>query len=157
MLVFIQLAFRCQADVCSAASTPTKRETMGLIEKRLIKRGQEEWVPEANKELQEVTKGPQVYEVAWATFESDADALNNLQNQGLRRITAAFRVVCGDDLGKEAVQESVKKVIVTNIATSAEKSILVKDGAATIAGAWGKGGDGFFTDREIQLALEKQL
>jgi hypothetical protein len=130
---------------------------MGLIEKRLIKKGQEEWVPEANKELQEVTKGTQTYEVVWTTFESDAEALNNLQNQGLRRITSAFRVVCMDDLGKEAVQESVKKVLVTNVASPAEKSIQVKDGAATIAGAWGKGSDGYFTDREIQLMLEKQL
>lgn len=130
---------------------------MGLIEKRLIKKGQEEWIPEANKELQGETKGSQVYEVDWASFESDAEALNNLQNQALRRITSAFRVICSDDLGKEAVQEAVKKVVVTNVATPAGKSILVKDGAATIAAAWGKGTDGYFTDREIQLTLEKQL
>jgi len=130
---------------------------MGLIEKRLIKKGQEEWVPEANKELQEVTKGSQVYEVDWATFETDADGLNNVQNQALRRITAAFRVVCSDDLGKEAVHESVKKIVVRNVGTHAEKSIVVKDGAAVVSGAWGKGVDGYFTDREIQLSIEKQI
>ena len=130
---------------------------MGLIEKRLIKKGQEEWVPEANKELQEVTQGQQVYEVDWATFESDAEALNNLQNQALRRITAGFRVVCIDDLGKEAVQESIKKVLVKNVATPGDKSILVKDGAAIISGAWGKGSDGYFTDLDIKRSLEKQL
>jgi hypothetical protein len=130
---------------------------MGLIEKRLIKKGQEEWIPEANKDLQEVTKGSQVYEVDWASFESDGEALNNLQNQGLRRITSAFRVICVDDLGREAVQEKVKKVVVTNVATPAEKRILVEGGAATVAGAWGKGDSGYFTDREIQLTLEKQL
>ena len=130
---------------------------MGLIEKRLIKKGQEEWIPEANKELQEVTKGSQVYEVDWSTFETDEGALKNLQNQGLHRITAAFRVVCIDDLGKEAVQEQVKKVIVKNTEKPADKSVTVKDGTAIVVGAWGKGSEGYFTDRDIQLAIEKQL
>ena len=130
---------------------------MGLIEKRLIKKGQEEWVPEANKELQEVTKGEQVYEVEWPTFESDADALNNLQNQGLRRITNAFRVICTDDLGKEATQEKIQRIVLKNVASPSEKSIVVKDGALTVQCAWSKGGEGYYTDRELQLAIEKQI
>ena len=134
-----------------------QEDTVGLIEKRLIKQGREEWVPAAEKELQELTGASTTYEVDWDSFSSDAEALNNLQNQGLRRITNAIRVICRDELGKEAVHESIKKIVVKNVASPAEKSILVKDGAAWVQGAWAKGGEGYFTDRDIQLSLEKQI
>jgi len=36
---------------------------MGLIEKRLIKLGLEEWLPESIKDLREITGGQQFYEM----------------------------------------------------------------------------------------------
>jgi hypothetical protein len=130
---------------------------MGLIEKRLIKQGKEEWVPTAQKELREVTSGEQVYEVDWDTFANDEVALNNVQNQGLRRITAAFRIVCRDDLGKEAARDSVQKIVLKNVGEVSAKGVTIKDGIMSVHCAWGKGTDGYFTDREIQLAIEKQI
>lgn len=130
---------------------------MGLIEKRLIKQGQEEWIPGAIKELRELTGGQQVYEVDWNSFSTDAEALNNVQNQGMRRINAAFRAICCDNLGKEAANEGVKTVLLRNVAAPSEKSVEVKDGVVTVQCAWGKGGDGYFTDRELQLIIEKAL
>lgn len=130
---------------------------MGLIEKRLIKQGQEEWVPAAQKELRELTGGEQVYEVDWNTFSSDADALQNVQNQGLRRINGAFRNICRDDLGKEAVNEQITKVVLRNLATPSEKGVSLAEGVVTVQCAWAKGSDGYFTDLEIQKMLEKVL
>jgi len=130
---------------------------MGLIENRLIKLGKEEWVPAAQKELRELTSGQQVYEVDWTTFSSDADALQNLQNQGLRRINGAFRNICRDDLGKEAVNEQIKKIVVRNVATPSEKSVSLADGVVTVLGAWGKGSDGYFVDLDMAKTIEKSL
>lgn len=130
---------------------------MGLIENRLIKLGKEEWVPAAQKELRELTSGQQVYEVDWTTFSSDADALQNLQNQGLRRINGAFRNICRDDLGKEAVNEQIKKIVVRNVATPAEKSVSLAEGVVTVLGAWGKGSDGYFVDLDMAKTIEKAL
>ncbi|MEP7121593.1 MAG: hypothetical protein ABJE95_11805 [Byssovorax sp.] len=129
---------------------------MGLIEKRLIKQGQEEWLPESIKDLREVTGGQQIYEMDWETFATDADALNNVNNQGLRRITAAFRIICADDLGKEAAA-TLSKIVVRNVPTVAEKGVTVKDGIATVLAAYGKGSDGYFTDNELIKRLEKLL
>src|SRR5580700_1885802 len=122
---------------------------MGLIEKRLIRSGQQEWVPEAQKELRELTHGEQVYEVDWEGFTSDEAALNNLQNQALRRINAAFRVVCRDDLGQEAVKEEIAKIVVRNASEPAKKGMALKDGTFTFTAALGKGDAGYFTDNEI--------
>jgi hypothetical protein len=130
---------------------------MGLIEKRLIKQGQEEWVPAAQKELRELTGGEQVYEVDWTTFSSDADALQNVQNQGLRRINGAFRNICRDDLGKEAANEGVTSILLKNVANPSEKSISLAEKVVTIQCAWAKGSDGYFSDLEIQKAIEKAL
>lgn len=130
---------------------------MGLIEKRLIKQGKEEWIPTANQELRELTGGEQVYDVDWDTFSSDAEGLQNLQGQGFRRINAAIRVICRDDLGKEAMAESVKKILLRDVDDPAQKEITVKDGVITIQCAWGKGGDGYYEDGEIRRIIERAL
>lgn len=130
---------------------------MGLIEKRLIKQGQEEWVPEAQKELRELTGSEQVIEVVWDGFTSDEAALNNIRFQGLRRVIAAFRVVCVDDLGKEAVKEQVQKVVVHNADDPAKKGMTLKDGAFALTAAFGKGDAGYFTDNEIIKWLQRAL
>jgi hypothetical protein len=130
---------------------------MGLIEKRLIRIAQQEWLPEAQKELRGLTGGEQVYDVEWDGFLSDEAALNNLQNQGIRRITSAFRVVCRDDLGLEAVKEQVARVVVRNVSDPAKKGMSVKDGAFVFAVALGKGDAGYFTDNEIINFLQRAL
>lgn len=130
---------------------------MGLIERRLIKVGQEEWAPIAQKELRELTASEQTYDVDWDSFSSDADALNNVRNQGMQRINGAFRVICADDLGKEAVRDQVKSIVLRNVASIGEKGISLKDGVLLIKCAWGKGTDGYYSDTEIMRAVEKML
>jgi hypothetical protein len=130
---------------------------MGLIEKRMIKEGREQWVPEAQKELRELTGSEQVYDVDWDTFSSDEAALNNVRNQGFRRINSAFRIVCGDDLGKEAVKEQLQRVVVRNVDDPSKKSLAVKDGAFTVIAAWGKGDAGYYTDNELIRFLNRAL
>jgi hypothetical protein len=130
---------------------------MGLIEKRLIKLGKEEWVPEANKELQELTGGAHVYDVDWETFATDEAALNNLQNQGLRRITAAIRVVARDDLGKESLRETFKRIAVKNSADIKARGVTVKEDALVITCAYGKGSEGYYSDNELIRLIEPQL
>jgi hypothetical protein len=130
---------------------------MGLIEKRLIKQGMEEWVPEAQKDLRGLTGGEQTYSVDWDSFSSDEAALNNVRNQGFRRINAAFRVVCSDELGKEAVKEQVATVAVRNTDDAAKKSLSLKDGAFTVVAAYGKGDVGYYTDNEIMNYLQRAL
>jgi hypothetical protein len=130
---------------------------MGLIEKRLIRSGQQEWVPEAQKELRGLTAGEQVYEVDWDGFSSDEAALNNLQNQCLRRINAAFRIVCRDDLGQEAVKETIARIVVRNVSDAAQKGLELKDKAFTVTVALGKGDVGYFTDNDIIKFLQRAL
>lgn len=130
---------------------------MGLIEKRLIRTGQQEWIPEAQKELRELTGSEQVYEVEWDGFSSDEAALNNFQNQAIRRINSAFRVVCRDDLGRDAVKEQITRILVRNVNDPAKKGMQLKDGTFTYTVAMGKGDAGYFSDNEIIIFLQRAL
>lgn len=130
---------------------------MGLIEKRLIKEGKESWVPGANKDLQQVTGGAQEFVVEWEGFENDAEALKNLENQGMQRIVRGLRAVCHDDLGKEAVNEQIKSIVVQNTDDKSKNSIVLADGKATFTIALGQGSTGWFSELEIKKDLEKKL
>jgi len=130
---------------------------MGLIEKRLIKEAKDSWLPGEQKDMQEAAGAPVVIDVDWATFESDEAALKNLQHLGVRKLSNAFRVICVDELGKEAVRESIKRIVVVNAKDAPEPKVELKDGAVTLAFAFGKGSDGCMTDLQIARTLERLL
>ncbi|MDI3288868.1 hypothetical protein [Polyangium sp. 15x6] len=129
---------------------------MGLIEKRLIKEAKESWLPDEQKAIQDAAGAPVVVDVDWATFETDEAALKYVQHLGVRLLANAFRVICVDDLGKEAVREGVKRVVVTNLKEGAA-SVDLKDGVVTLACVFGKGSDGCIRDLDIAKTLTRLL
>ncbi|MDI1437710.1 hypothetical protein [Polyangium sorediatum] len=129
---------------------------MGLIEKRLIKEAKESWLPEEQKDIQKEVGAPVVVDVDWATFETDEAALKNVQHLGVRKLANAFRVICVDELGKEAVREGVKRIVVTNLKEGAP-SVGLKDGVVTLACVFAKGSDGCITDLDIAKILTRAL
>lgn len=130
---------------------------MGLIEKRLIKEAKETWVLEEQKDMRAIANSDVVIDIDWATFESDEPALRNLQHLGVRKLSNAFRVVCVDDLGKEAVRDSIKRVVVTNDKDVKEASVNLDAGTVTLRCAFAKGSDGCMGDLAIARALERML
>lgn len=130
---------------------------MGLIEKRLIKEAKETWVLEEQKDMRAIANSDVVIDIDWATFESDEPALRNLQHLGVRKLSNAFRVVCVDDLGKEAVRDSIKRVVVTNDKDVKEASVNLDAGTVTLRCAFAKGSDGCMGDLSIARALERML
>lgn len=130
---------------------------MGLIEKRLIKEAKETWVPEEQKDMRDIASSEVVIDIDWPSFESDEPALRNLQHLGVRKMSNAFRVICVDELGKEAVRESIKRFVVTNVKDAKEGSVHLADGTLTLSCAFGKGSDGCMGDLQIARALERML
>jgi len=129
---------------------------MGLIEKRLIKEAKESWLPGEQKDIQDVAGAPVVVDVDWATFEVDEVALKNVQHLGVRKLANAFRVICVDELGKEAVRERVKRIFVTNL-KEGTPSVVIENDVVTLACMFGKGTDGCLTDLQIARTLERML
>lgn len=130
---------------------------MGLIEKRLIKEAKESWILEEQKDMRAIAGSEVVIDVDWASFETDEPALKNLQHLGVRKVSNAFRVICGDDLGKEAVRDSIQRVVVVNVKDAKEGTVVLENGTVTLRGAFAKGSDGCMGDLAIARALERML
>ncbi len=132
---------------------------MGLKEKRMIHQQKEEILPSISNELKEISGADIEWVVDWDSFSKSFEALNNIENQGLRRILDAFRDVCKDDIGKEAVQEGVKQIMVKNFEDVSEVKNTFDSGAGvlTVHGAWAASWEGYPQASEIRDILEEGL
>jgi len=132
---------------------------MGLAERREVKKHQEETVPTLEQELEEICGVRIPYEVDWDSFARDGASLGWVgTTSGFQNINDGLREVCRDDLGKEAVRESIKRIAIENIPDKAENKIEVADEALTVHWAWGKGDDAFsFSYTRVREAVENAL
>ena len=130
---------------------------MGLNERRKIKELQDTTFPQRVKEIEEICGKAIPYDVDWSSFDGDLPGLNFLDNLSCHRLNMALRVICVDDMGKEAVRETVKKVRLRNVRTPGEKSLAFADGTLDMACAYAAGLDGAFSDDEIRSLLLANL
>src|SRR4051812_29136775 len=96
---------------------------MGLEEKRKIKELSEVTIPERQRELLEITGSPLVYDVDWASFADDLEALKFVDNLACHRLNMALRAICIDKLAKDAIRESLAKIKIVNVKTPDEMSL----------------------------------
>jgi hypothetical protein len=129
-----------------------------LDEKREMKKANDEWLPVKNKELAELSGGGKMsFEVDWATFEGNLQAMNWLEFNGPQQVVNAFRMIGTDDLGKEALRDGVKKIVVKNTAEEKDKGMAMKDGVFTLTCSFAKSPGGRFTHDQIKEFLSSKL
>lgn len=129
---------------------------MGLEEKRKMRDLQDTVLPERTAELLEITGSPVQYDIDWDSFADDIGALNFLDNLSCHRTNMALRVICSDDLGKEAVQEGLKTIKLKNV-KKPEMSITFGGGVLEMHLAYALGTDGYYSDNDIREVLMKGL
>jgi hypothetical protein len=130
---------------------------VGLNERRKIKELQETTFPGRVKEIEEICGQAIPYEVDWESLADDAAGLNFIDNISCHRLNMALRGICQDDMGKQAVREGLKLVKLKNVKTEADRKISFEGGVLEMQVPYGLGASGMFSDREIQLVLEKSL
>jgi len=129
---------------------------MGLNERRKMKELQETTFPERVKEIEEICGAPIPYEVDWDSLKDDIEALNFIDNISCHRLNMALRVICQDELGKEAVREGLRQIKLKNVKSKAEMSIGLSGGVLEMRCAYALRTDGMFNDSEIRdLLIEK--
>jgi hypothetical protein len=69
----------------------------------------------------------------------------------------ALRVICCDDMGKEAVREGLKKVRLVNVKTHDERKISFEGGVLEMRVSYAEGANALFSDNEIRELLLKGL
>ena len=130
---------------------------MGLNERRKIKELQEMTFPERVREIAEICGAPIPYEVDWESLKDDMEALNFIDNLSCHRLNMALRVICQDELGKEAVREGLQQIKLKNVKSKDEMSLAFSGGVLEMHCAYALRTDGMFSDNEIRNLLIEKL
>ncbi len=129
---------------------------MGLNERRKVKELQEVTFPGRVKEIEEICGAAIPYEIEWESIADDAGALNFIDNVSCHRLNMALRMICQDDMGKQAVREGLKLVKLKNVK---DQPSTVKFGAGTLEMHcdYAVGAGSIISDNEIRRILENGL
>jgi hypothetical protein len=130
---------------------------MGLEERRKIKELQETTFPERVKEIEEICGKAIPYEVDWDSLADDKEGLNFIDNISCHRLNMALRVICQDEMGKEAVRDGLKLIKLKNVKDKADMKIAFDGGVLEMHCAYALRTEGMFNDNEIRTLLLDKL
>ncbi len=130
---------------------------MGLLERRKIKEVQDTIIPGRLQEIAEICGQEIPYEIDWESFDNDLEGLNFLDNISCHRINMALRVICSDDMGKEAIRETVKAIKLKNVSSKDDMSIAFGGGVLEMHCAYALRTDGMYSDNTIRETLLQGL
>jgi hypothetical protein len=83
--------------------------------------------------------------------------LNFIDNLSCHRLNMALRMICQDDMGKQAVREGLKLVKLKNVKSKGEMKISMEGGVLEMHCAYALRTDGMYSDNEIRALLEQKL
>ena len=130
---------------------------MGLNERRKIKDLQDVTLPGRVREIEEICGKPIAYEVDWDSLADDAEGLNFLDNLSCHRLNMALRMICMDEMGKEAVREGLRLVKLKNVKDKSAMRMTFEGGILDMQCAYALRTDGMFSDGEIRELLLTRL
>jgi hypothetical protein len=130
---------------------------MGLNERRKVKELQDATFPGRVKEIQEICGKAIPYEVDWDSLADDAEALNFIDNISCHRLNMALRVICQDEMGKQAVRDGLRRVKLSNVKDKAAMKMSFEGGVLEMHCDYAKRTDGMFSDNEIRKLLTDKL
>ena len=129
---------------------------MGLDERRRVKELQEVTFPGRVKEIEEICGAPIPYEIEWDSISNDAGALNFIDNISCHRLNMALRMICQDDMGKQAVREGLKLVKLKNV-KGQPSAVTFQAGTLEMHCDYATGANSIINDNEIRRILENGL
>jgi len=130
---------------------------VGLNERRKIKELQETTFPERVKEIAEICGAPIPYDVDWDSLKDDMEALNFIDNLSCHRLNMALRVICQDDMGKQAVRDGLKQIKLKNVKDKSAMKLSFDQGVLEMHCAYAQRTDGMFSDNQIRELLINKL
>jgi hypothetical protein len=130
---------------------------MGLNERRKVEELKTVTFPGREKEIEEICGKSIPYEIDWPSIEGDLEALNFIDNISCHRLNMALRVICQDDMGKQAVRDGLKQIKLRSVKDKPSMKLAFENGVLEMACAYALRTDGMFSDGEIRELLIKKL
>lgn len=129
---------------------------MGLAEKKRIKSIEEQEIVDIKKSLNDTLEKTVDININWDTFET-VKQIQEIPYQCLKRLFEGLKKIAADDMGKEALQESLTAIKINNISDSAAKKITLEDNVLIIDANWEDFGSGIFTPEDYTKQIENLL
>jgi hypothetical protein len=130
---------------------------MGLNERRKVEELKTVTFPGREKEIEEICAKAIPYEIDWPSIADDMEALNFIDNISCHRLNMALRVICQDEMGKQAVRDGLKQIKLRNVKEKPSMKLSFENGVLEMACAYALRTDGMFSDGEIRELLIKKL
>jgi hypothetical protein len=127
---------------------------MGLNEKRKAKEIQDTVLPSRVKEIEEITGVAIPYEVDWDSFDT-FESLNFLDNASCHRLNMALRVICQDDMGKQAIKDGLKWIKLKNVKDKASMKLSFEKGTLEMHNDYAH--QNYYSDNDIRKLLIDKL
>lgn len=129
---------------------------MGLIEKRMLAQLRDETVPKYQSELREITGSDLSYDIDWDTFADNSTAMGNLAIKGLQPLSEIFRKITVDQLGKDAVKQSIQSIHLSQSTQANISAFTLVNGVLTMPWDWQGWAGSFFPD-SVREQIESLL
>ncbi len=131
---------------------------MGLEEKRWAKSKREKDGPAFVAQIQAITGTKAAVDIDWDAFSENLEEVGYISDDqyGLNNLLRALTSICGDDLGKDAIKDSLKKVVVKP-AKSAETKFAFEGGIISWNAYFGSKSEGYIYTDAMKKALESKL
>src|SRR3954470_8371036 len=130
---------------------------MGLNERRKMEDLKTVTFPGRVKEIEEICGKAIPYDVDWESLADDGEGLNFIDNISCHRLNMALRVICQDDMGKQAVRDGLKSIKLKNVKDKSAMKMTFDDGVLEMHCAYAQRTDGMFSDNEIRELMVKKL
>jgi len=129
---------------------------MGLTERRAVQTLKDGDFKQFVEEVKSICGPELTIEMDWASLESDDDCLWIVENRKHReymfgRLQNVLAHICSDDMGKSALSQSLKKIVLIN----ASGDMGFEDGTFTLRTSLNGNGD--WGDGQIREFIERHL
>lgn len=128
---------------------------MGLEDKRFKKQMENETLPEIARQLAEIVGKDIEIDIDWESFNTK-ESMQEIEHQVFGRVLEAMRAVAVDDIGKEALQESMNSVSVKNLESKENRSCTFEAGTLLLQTDWTDFWS-IFSAEDIKDILEEAL
>jgi len=131
---------------------------MGLQERRLIKQLQEETLPAVISEIETLCGAGIEWNVDWDSLSTSMESLGYVNTYGFQTVLQAFKNICIDDMGKEAIRDGVKRVVLKKVKDISEMKQTFENGVLEIHALWeGSGWEGYPNEEKMRTMMENAL
>ena len=128
---------------------------MGLEDKRFKKHLETETLPDIAKQLAEIAGTDIEIDIDWESF-STKESMQEIEHQVFGRVLESMQAVAVDDIGREALQESMKSVSVKNLESKDNRSCTFEAGTLMLQTDWTDFWS-IFSAEDIKGILEESL